>query len=139
AAGGGTPGYAGPVPDRARAPLCLGARGGVAGPAGRRELPLSALLAGFYETALEPAEIITAIRVPAPPAAARSGYVKFCPRSLEDKPLIGVAALVVLDGGGRCREARVALGAAAPPPRGGGPARGAAAERAPRHAARAAR
>jgi len=53
--------------------------------------------------------------VPALPAGARTGYVKFCPRSAEDKPLIGAAALLVLDPAtGRCRDARIALAGAAP-------------------------
>jgi carbon-monoxide dehydrogenase medium subunit len=41
--------------------------------------------------------------------------VKFCPRSAEDKPLVGVAALLSFDPDtGRCREARLALAGAAP-------------------------
>jgi carbon-monoxide dehydrogenase medium subunit len=55
------------------------------------------------------------VRVPATPSGARSGYLKFCPRSAEDKPLVGVAALLVMDAGtGRCGEARIGLGAVAP-------------------------
>jgi len=56
------------------------------------------------------------VKVPAAPPGARSGYVKFCPRSAEDKPLIGVAALLVLDAGKRVGEIRIALGGAAPTP-----------------------
>src|SRR5262249_9966382 len=55
------------------------------------------------------------IHVPAIPDSAVSGYVKFCPRSAEDKPLIGVAALITRDeGSARCRDARIALAGAAP-------------------------
>src|SRR6266568_1627211 len=49
------------------------------------------------------------------PEGARAGYVKFCPRSAEDKPLVGVAALVTLAGAGaaptpiRARRAEAAL------------------------------
>jgi carbon-monoxide dehydrogenase medium subunit len=112
---GGNLGYAEPASDPAPALLCLEAEVDVAGPAGARSLPLSQFFAGFYETALAPGEMLTAVRVPAAPPGARSGYVKFCPRSAEDKPLVGVAALLVMDeGGGRCREARIGLGAVAP-------------------------
>jgi carbon-monoxide dehydrogenase medium subunit len=112
---GGNLAYAEAASDPAPALLCLGAEVEIAGPTGRRGLPLARFLTGYYETALAPGEIVTTVRVPAPPAGARSGYVKFCPRSLEDKPLVGVAALVVLDESGRrCREARIALGGAAP-------------------------
>jgi len=54
--------------------------------------------------------------VPRAPAGARGGYVKYTARSAEDKPLVGVAALVALDAAGRCVEARIALGGAAPMP-----------------------
>ena len=112
---GGNLGYAEPASDPAPALLCLDAEVDVEGPAGARSLPLSGFFAGFYETALAPGEIVTAVRLPPVPAGARMGYVKFCPRSAEDKPLIGVAALIVKEeGGGRCREARIALGAAGP-------------------------
>ena len=101
---GGNLGYAEPASDPAPALLCLEAEVDVAGPAGARSLPLSRFFAGFYETALAPGEILTAVRVPAAPPGARSGYVKFCPRSAEDKPLVGVAALLVMDArAGRCR------------------------------------
>jgi len=110
---GGNLGYAEPASDPAPALLCLDAEVVVEGPGGARSLPLSGFFAGFYETALVPGEIVTAVRLPPAPAGARTGYVKFCPRSAEDKPLIGVAALLVREGG-RCREARIALGAAGP-------------------------
>jgi carbon-monoxide dehydrogenase medium subunit len=71
---------------------------------------------GFYETALAPGEIVTTIRVPAAPAGARSGYVKFTSRSAEDRPLVGVAALVVPDSAGRWVDARIGLGGVAPTP-----------------------
>ncbi len=112
---GGNLGYAEAASDPAPALLCLDAEVEIAGPDGERSLPLTRFFTGFYETALGPGEIVSTVRVPACPAGARSGYVKFCPRSAEDKPLVGVAALLVLDpASGQCREARLALGGAAP-------------------------
>ncbi len=112
---GGNLAYAEAASDLAPALLCLEALVEIAGPSGERSLPLSRFFTGFYETALGPGEIVAAVRVPAPPVGARRGYVKFCPRSLEDKPLVGVAALLVLDQRRqRCDEVRIALGAAAP-------------------------
>src|SRR5262249_39405816 len=46
----------------------------------------------------------------------RAGYVKYCSRSAEDKPLVGVAALLSLEANGRVGDARVALAGAAPIP-----------------------
>jgi len=79
-------------------------------------VPIARFFRGFYEAALEPGEIVTAVRVPPAPAGARGGYVKYTSRSAEDKPLVGVAALVALDASGRCVEARIGLGGAAPTP-----------------------
>ena len=108
--------YAEAASDPAPALLCLEAEVRVAGPAGERAVPITRFFRGFYETALEPGEIVTAVRIPAPPPGARSGYVKFKPRSAEDKPLVGVAALITLDAAGRCVEARIGLGGVAPTP-----------------------
>ncbi len=112
---GGNLGYAEAASDVAPALLCLEALVETAGPGGERSLSIARFFTGFYETALEPGEIVTGVRVPACPAGAVGGYVKFCSRSAEDKPLVGVAALLALDREtGRCREARIALGGAAP-------------------------
>ena len=112
---GGNLVYAEAASDPAPALLCLDAEVELAGPTGERSLPLSRFFTGFYGTALAPAEILTAVRVPAAPAGALHGYVRFCPRSAEDKPLVGVAALLVLDRGtGRCHHARIAMGGVAP-------------------------
>lgn len=113
---GGNLAYAEAASDPAPALLCHDAEVRVAYPGGERSLPLARFFRGFYEAALEPGEIVTAVRVPAPPTGARTGYIKFTPRSAEDRPLVGVAALLVLDEAGGCREARIGLGGVAPTP-----------------------
>jgi carbon-monoxide dehydrogenase medium subunit len=113
---GGNLAYAETASDPAPALLCLDAEVRVAGPGGQRVVPIARFFRGFYEAALEPGEIVTAVRVPPAPAGARGGYVKYTSRSAEDKPLVGVAALVALDASGRCVEARIGLGGAAPTP-----------------------
>ncbi len=112
---GGNLGYAEAASDVTPALLCLEAEVETAGPGGGRSLPIATFFTGFYETSLSPGEIVTGVRVPACPESAIGGYLKFCSRSAEDKPLVGVAALLVLDRAtGRCREVRMALGGAAP-------------------------
>ncbi len=113
---GGNLAYAESASDPAPALLCHDAEVRLAGPRGSRTVPIARFFRGFYEAALEPGEIVTAVRIPAPPAGARGGYIKFTSRSAEDKPLVGVAALIVLDASGRCSDARLALGGAAPTP-----------------------
>ncbi|HUO62800.1 MAG TPA: xanthine dehydrogenase family protein subunit M [Terriglobales bacterium] len=113
---GGNLCYAEAASDPAPALLCLDTRVRVADSVGERVVPIGEFFTGFYDTAVAPNEILTGVSVPAAPAGARSGYVKFCPRSAEDKPLIGVAALLVLDAAKRVGEIRIALGGAAPTP-----------------------
>jgi carbon-monoxide dehydrogenase medium subunit len=79
------------------------------GPDGARTVPITEFFTGFYETALRPAEVLTGIDVPAMPAGARWQYLKWTPRAQEDKALVGLAAMLVLDGR-RCRVARLAVG-----------------------------
>ena len=113
---GGNLAYAEAASDPAPALLCLNAEVKIVGPEGERSMPVARFFRGFYDAALEPGEMVSAVRVPPAPAGARGGYVKFTSRSAEDKPLVGVAALVVLDAAGRCVEARIGLGGAAPTP-----------------------
>jgi carbon-monoxide dehydrogenase medium subunit len=48
------------------------------GPDGVRDIPVSRFVRGAFRTALEPGEVLTAVRVPRLPAGARWGYVKAC-------------------------------------------------------------
>lgn len=113
---GGNLCYAEAASDPAPALLCLDSQVRVADSVGERVVPIAEFFTGFYETAVAPGEVLMGVRVPAVPPGARSGYLKFCPRSAEDKPLIGVAALFVLDAAQRVGEIRIGLGGAAPTP-----------------------
>ncbi len=113
---GGNLCYAEAASDPAPALLCLEAQVRVADSVGERVVPIGEFFTGFYETAVAQGEILTTVRVPPMPPGARAGYVKFCPRSAEDKPLVGVAALATLDDAERVREIRIALAGAAPTP-----------------------
>ena len=89
----------------------------VTGPNGERTIPIADFLLGFYETALDEAEIVTHLRVPLLPRGAGSVYEKFTTRSSEDRPCVGVAAVARLEPDGRtCAELRLAVGAAAEVP-----------------------
>ena len=88
----------------------------VRGPGGDRTIPTGDFFVAFYETALEPDEIVTAIRVPVPATGSGTVYHKFVTRSSEDRPCVGVAALVRLGTDGTCADLRVAVGAAAETP-----------------------
>src|SRR3954470_12105125 len=61
------------------------------------------------ETVLEPGEVITAITVPASPAARRSHYLKVRDRASFEFAIVSAAVALEMDGP-RIRQARVALG-----------------------------
>ncbi|MBI1735174.1 MAG: FAD binding domain-containing protein [Candidatus Rokubacteria bacterium] len=111
---GGNLAFAEPRSDPATTLLVYDARVTLAGPSGRRTLPLAAFLRGSYETALAPDEILAGVDVPAPPAPASGAYLKF---GLHERPSVGVAALLLLARDGRTvAEARVAVGCVAAVP-----------------------
>ncbi len=86
------------------------------GPAGARIIPVYDLLLGFYETALADNEIVSSVVVPLLPEGAGSAYLKYSSRSSEDRPCVGVAAVVRQAPDGSCAEVRVVLGAIAAVP-----------------------
>src|SRR3954452_17629969 len=84
------------------------------GPNGQRTVPLNEFhrLPGetpHIETILEPGEGITAITMPASPAARRSHYLKVRDRASFEFAVVSAAVALDLDGT-RIRQARVALG-----------------------------
>ena len=73
---GGSLAHADPAADWIACLTALGAEIVVHGPAGRRKLGLPAFIRGALETALEPGEILEAVRIPRLGAGARWGYYK---------------------------------------------------------------
>jgi len=80
-----------------------------------RHIPAGQFFTGFFETVLEADEIVSGVHVPTPKAGTRAVYEKYVTRSSEDRPCLGVAALVRLDGR-VCADLRVVVGAAADKP-----------------------
>jgi carbon-monoxide dehydrogenase medium subunit len=78
---------------------------------GTRNVPLDDFLRGPYMTALEGDEVVSALRLPPQLVGSRSSYLKFVTGSSEDRPCVGVAAILrVADG--VCIELHLAIGAA---------------------------
>ena len=95
--------------------IALGAEVSIVGSNGERKLPVSELITGFYETTLAPDEIITELFIPEMPANTEATYSKFVTRSSEDRPCVGVAA-VVQQNGRSCEKLDVVVGAATSKP-----------------------
>lgn len=96
--------------------VALDAEVDVYGPNGARSIPAAEFFIAFYETAIEPNEIVTGIRVLIPPSGTAAVYEKFVTRSSEDRPCVGVAAALRLGPDGTLADLRVAVGAAAETP-----------------------
>jgi len=108
---GGALAHADPNQDPPVTLIVLGARVEIRGAAGGREVPVEDFFRDYYESALEPGEVVTGVVVPRRPAASGAAYVKFLPRTADDYATVAVAATVSLQPDGqRCREARIALG-----------------------------
>ena len=88
---GGSLVHADPAADWPSALTLLGATALIAGPGGRREVPVEKFVTGLFETALKGGEILVALRVPKLSSRARCGYWKFCRKAGEFPQAIGAA------------------------------------------------
>jgi carbon-monoxide dehydrogenase medium subunit len=105
---------ASPAADTTPALLVNEATVELAGPDGRRRIPVSAFPTGPGQTALGPGELLVAIHLAAPPARTADAYLRLIPRTEMDIAVVGAAVRVTLSSDGTCTDARVALGAVAP-------------------------
>jgi xanthine dehydrogenase small subunit len=103
-----------PYADIAVPLLALDALVELAGPRGRRALPLDQFFTGPGQTACAADELLVGFSVPRP--AGQSAYLRFGRRQANTPSVVAVAARVVTDAGGSVSEARIALGAAGPHP-----------------------
>jgi aerobic carbon-monoxide dehydrogenase medium subunit len=87
---GGSLAHADPAADLPMALVALGGSVQISAPAGTRTVAADDFFAGYFETALRPGELLTAVRVPRHPDA-RWGYQKFVRRA-NDWAIVGVAA-----------------------------------------------
>lgn len=107
---------ASPAADSSPALMVLGATLHIAGPAGERSLPVAEFFTGPGRNALQPGEILVAVRVSALPANAGAFYHRFIPRNEMDIAVASSGVYLELDPDGRVSAARAALGAVAPTP-----------------------
>jgi carbon-monoxide dehydrogenase medium subunit len=82
----------------------------------RRRIPLDEFFVDYFETALQPGEVLVSVELPPLPAGTRVTYKKFLPRTEDDYATVSVAATLRVGQDGRCEDVRVALGAAATTP-----------------------
>jgi carbon-monoxide dehydrogenase medium subunit len=102
---------ASPAADTSPALLVFGAVVVVSGPEGQRRIPIDELFVRSRVTTLQPAEIVTAIELPAPPVAWGSTHVRRTRRRGHDLASVTIACAVLETG-----ETRVAYGSVGPRP-----------------------
>jgi carbon-monoxide dehydrogenase medium subunit len=107
---------ASPAADMAPPLLALGAEVELVSANGARWVSLDKFMVGVNKTLMEPNELLTSIRWPVPYARSAAGFYKIGLRKADACSVINAAAMVVWDEGGHCRQARIAIGAAAPRP-----------------------
>ncbi len=105
-----------PAADSVPALIAAGAIALIAGPNGRREVPVEDIIQGPRKLALAKGEIVVSFLLPPRPARTADAYLRFIPRTEMDIAVVGCGLCLTLDGAGTCSAARVALGAVAPRP-----------------------
>lgn len=106
---------AAPSADMAPPLVAMEAVAVIAGPKGRREVPLDQFFTGVRRTVLGPDELLLEFKVPAPAARSGGQYLRHTPRRELDIAVVGVASQLTLTDG-VCAKARIALAAVAPTP-----------------------
>jgi aerobic carbon-monoxide dehydrogenase medium subunit len=112
---GGGIAHADPAQDPPPGLIALDARVRLVSNSGERTLPINEFFQDYYETAIQPGELLTEVIVPPVAAGVRTVYLKFLPRTADDYATVAVAAKAQLENG-IVRNLRVALGAAGPTP-----------------------
>lgn len=94
---GGSLAHGDPHMDLPPVMTALGATVTIMGASGERVLPLEELYQGYYETALDPNELIASLTVPSQ-EGVRAAYKKMTTRSADDWPALGVAVSINAEG-----------------------------------------
>lgn len=105
---GGSLAHSDPAGDFPAAILALDAEIQAVGARGERWIPVKGFFVNLLQTALEPDEILTAIRVPLLPARGGDAYVKLH-QPASGFAIVGVAVRLVLDEKGSIQQAGVGI------------------------------
>jgi len=108
---GGGLAHADPNQDPPPTLIALGATVKAISANGSRVIPLDEFFTDYYETVLNPDEIITEVFVPKLPPNSGSAYLKFLPRTADDYATVSAAAVLTLDKSKKTiSDVRIALG-----------------------------
>src|SRR5499425_2870003 len=103
-----------PAADSVPALIAAGAMASLAGPNGRRDLPVEDVMLGPRKLALTKGEIVVSFLLPPRPPRSSDAYLRFIPRTEMDIAVVGAGVSLTVDTAGIVTAARVSLGAVAP-------------------------
>ena len=112
---GGNLAHGDPGNDHPATMIALGAQVVATGPKGERVIPIDQFFLGLFRTALRPDEVLTEIRIPAPPARSGGAYLKL-ERKVGDYATAAAAAQVTLGSNGTIERVGLALTNVGPTP-----------------------
>jgi carbon-monoxide dehydrogenase medium subunit len=112
---GGNLAHADPALDPPVTLLALDARVRVASARSERLVPLDGWFVDYYETVLQPDELIVEVQIPFMPPGSAATFRKFHPRTVDDYATVAVATSLTLDASRTtCEDVRIALGSVGP-------------------------
>src|SRR5258705_8394888 len=111
---GGNPCNGSPAADSVPALIAAGAVATLAGPRGRRDLPVEDVMLGPRKLALTKGEFVVSFLLPPRPPPSSDAYLRFIPRTEMDIAVVGAGVSLTIDSAGTIIAARVSLGAVAP-------------------------
>ncbi len=103
---GGSICHADPSAELVTVSVAMSGRFRLRSPKGERWVPAQDFFIGLFTTVLQPDELLVEVALPALPARSGTSMMEVARRS-HDFALVGVAAVVSLDGKGLCRQARL--------------------------------
>lgn len=108
---GGGLAHADPNQDPPPSLIALGATLKATSANGSRVIPIDEFFKDYYETVLNPDELITEVMVPKLPPNSGAAYIKFLPRTADDYATVSAAAVLTLDKSNKTvADVRIALG-----------------------------
>ena len=102
-----------PAADSVPALIAAGAVATVAGPKGRRDIPVEDVMLGPRKLSLTKGEFLVSFFLPPRPKGSGDAYLRFIPRTEMDIAVVGAGVNLTIDGKGVITAARVSLGAVA--------------------------
>jgi CO/xanthine dehydrogenase FAD-binding subunit len=113
ASAGGNLCNASPAADSVPALVAAGCIVNVAGPSGKRAVPVEKFCIGPGKTSLKTGEIVVSLTLPKRPKGSSDAYLRLIPRTEMDIAVVGVGVSLTMKGD-TVTDARVGLGAVAP-------------------------